>query len=171
MVNVVATLHDPRFRDILEKAVAFFSTLPGQSEEKGGYFCARVDECGAPEIVFRVGNFPIDKVHKYFSLSLEKGSRLYQHPEHLSSWQSRDEKGMVIGQSWGHWGGAIFLRHYLVCLSFSGLPELGDEAVVLFAALLSGMATLGEVRAIARISSNPYFELLYGKAVESRWLP
>jgi len=171
MVNVSAVFFDGRFRKIAERAVELFSTLPGMGDRRGGYFCVRSGHLGAVEIVFRVGEIPIEKIDKCFALSLEKGERLHKHYEHQSSWQSRDEVGIVNGQSWGHWGGAVFLRQHLVCLSFSGIPELGDEAVVLFTALFSGLATLQEVRDIVKISSNPYFELLYEKAMVNRWMP
>lgn len=63
-----------------------------------------------------------DKKVKYRKLAAEKAMRLREHPEHVTSWQSRDPDH-------DRWGGAIRTNDGWV-FSFSGLPELWDEALL-----------------------------------------
>lgn len=116
----------------------------------GGYFCL-LSRAAAPDpFVFYhepVGAVGPEKAEKYFNLSLEKAIRVGTRG-HQSSWQSRDPDS-------GKWGGAIIAGSWI--LSFSGLPELADEAVMLVTAVMSRLMTVVEARAIADISQNPYF--------------
>lgn len=61
----------------------------------------------------------------YLGFSREKGLRLAEHPDHVSSWESRDEDLM-------HYGGAIRCGPFI--LSFSGLPEHWDEILMVLIA-------------------------------------
>ncbi len=88
---------------------------------KGGYLCvASLD--GYILGILGLGKISKLKADKYFGLCQEKAKRLAANPDHLSSWQTRDE-------SKNQFGGAI--RTNYVILSFSGFPELLDEAYVL----------------------------------------
>jgi hypothetical protein len=96
---------------------------------------------------------------------LEKGQRLFTLQSLHSSFQSRDESAIItdIGgneQNWGQWGGAIRLTDGHLILSLSGLPEMGDEAVMLVVAIRAGWLGGSEAKTIATISKNPYFEPL-----------
>lgn len=109
-----------------------------------------------------VGILSTEKWWKYTNISLEKAGRLdyYAHDHHhchISSWQSRnpDEE---------HWGGAVITRDKLWTLSFSGLPELADEAFCLMLVYIFGLMTLHRIRKIAAISgSTLYLEPLLTK--------
>lgn len=131
--------------------------LPNE-EREGGYFCLferSEAEPAPPVIVALIGKVPNpQKKAKYFSFSQEKALRLASHSEHLSSWLSRDPDN-------DKWGGAIVAGGYY--LSFSGLPELADEAVMLLVGLRLGLLTWEEATAIAEKSDNHIF---LGK----RWL-
>lgn len=59
----------------------------------------------------------------YQSLSAEKSSRLRGHPDYRTSWQSREPEH-------DRYGGAIRTSNGYI-FSFSGLPELWDEALML----------------------------------------
>jgi hypothetical protein len=90
------------------------------------------------------GEIPEEKVPKYRDLACEKAQRLAMYPGHLSSWESRD------GSS--KWGGAIRANDYI--LSFSGLPELWDEAFMLLLANHSSEIDRVASDRIAEVSWN-----------------
>jgi hypothetical protein len=153
------------FTSLVELGVETFSQLPGQAEEKVGYFSARSDVDGRILTLFQVGTCRPEKWCKYATLSLEKGERLFHFKEHQSSWKTRNEgiRILALGQSgffepWGKWGGAIRLAGHQLIFSFSGLPELGDEAVVLWVAVKIGLLSVEKAKEIATISSNPFLE-------------
>ncbi len=93
------------------------------------------------------------------AFSQEKARRLADrtHLGEVSSWQSRNE-------SEDKWGGAVSVDDLI--FSLSGLPELGDEAVSLTAAVLYSDASprvIDIARDIAKKSHNPYFrQMLVG---------
>lgn len=60
---------------------------------------------------------------RYLALSVEQAVRLFEHPDHRTSWQSRDPDR-------DRWGGAFRTDDGWV-ISFCGLPELWNEALVL----------------------------------------
>ncbi len=127
------------------------------SARKGGYLCiARPN--GMIMAVVLIGTVAKEeKAKKYLSLCQEKALRLALHPEHCSSWQSRDE-------SVQHYGGAIRTKRFI--FSFSGFPELWDEAFVVDLASQtyahpSGLSTVRR-NMIKRASNNPYIDHSYG---------
>lgn len=149
---------------LAEEAVAFFSQLPDMAGEDCGYFTLRDNLTGRVMMLFQVNTCPDDKEGKYCTLSLEKGRRLFNNPKHVSSFQSRNPGALIPypdlpdhGINWGHWGGAIRCPDSQLILSFSGLPELGDEAVALAIAVQAGWLSGSKARAIAEISENPHF--------------
>ena len=104
-------------------------------------------------LTFQVGECKPEKVKKYYSLANAKAVRLYSFASqnHVSSWQSRDKDA-------NRWGGAI--RAGDVIFSFSGLPELADEAVMLVAAVICNFISLEEAEKIAIVSDNVTFSIL-----------
>ncbi len=97
------------------------------------------------------------KADKYCVLSAEKANRLvryYRGQGHNSSWQSRDEKQKK-------YGGAIVAGNLIV--SFSGLPERGDEVVVLILAYTMNWANFNDITTIAKQNENPLFDPFYQK--------
>lgn len=86
------------------------------------------------------------KLPKYREYSREKAERLLRHPEHMLSWQSREPKE-------GRWGGAVRLQSGII-FSFSGFPELVDEAFCAALAFILGWAPYEEMLATLRISNN-----------------
>ncbi len=78
-------------------------------------------------------------------------SRLREHPDHCSSWQTRDEKR-------GFLGGAIRVRDEFVFSFTSDFGDIYDEMLVLILALRHNFLSIDEARAIATISGNtPFF--------------
>lgn len=123
------------------------SSLP--SERNNGYFTLRTMNDGQVVLIARIGVCKPEKADKYLSFSQEKGLRLFQQREHdVSSWQTRNEEKDL-------WGGAIIAGDFI--LSFSGLPELTDEAVMIKTALLCKWASEETLCQIAEISDNRLF--------------
>jgi hypothetical protein len=124
----------------------------GEEPRRFGYLTIQRRRDGRVLLVAQIGECPDNKAEKYMTLSLEKGGRLYWcrscgFKNHLSSWQSRNEKRMK-------YGGAICAGPFI--LSFSGLPELADEAVMLRLAVELNLISLRTAYRIAKISDNNY---------------
>lgn len=136
-----------------------------KDERVGGIFCLADPLTGYPILTKVVGCVEQVKFPKYLRLCQEKAHRLACNPTHLSSWQSRDESAEK-------YGGAVRMKSFI--FSFSGLPELGDEALMLATAayhyyLLDHPEVLEEAEIIARMSENPYWNqmvLLINKSLE-----
>lgn len=123
-------------------------------QRAGGYFCVmdRSQGDGAPAIpmlLTAVGHIPIDKAQKYHDLAIEKAQRLIARPDTMSSYQTR-----LPG--YGKWGGAIASRGGIV-LSFSGLPEHADEALMLALGHDLKLVTLIEGSVISQLSNNQIY--------------
>lgn len=132
---------------------------PDEVVRTGGYFClafrSDIDrEVGRftlskPALRIPVGIVPLDKADKWCRLSLEKARRLAKNlPKgHVSSWQSRDGKV--------RFGGSIATRRFI--FSFSGLPELADEAFMLCLAVYLQRLTERKASEIAALNNNRCF--------------
>ncbi len=92
-----------------------------------------------------VGSVEPDKIKKYEELSAEKAIRAHKKG-HVSSWVSRDPGNLKFGGAI-HAGGDLFM-------SFSGLPEKGDEALMLVVAHRIGVISMRDVSTIVKISHN-----------------
>lgn len=118
----------------------------------GGFFCLSWTDDKGKTTILRHGKigdvFDADRRRRYRKLSREKLTRRLKNPGHVSSWQSRNPEQ-------DEWGGDIKAGDF--DLSFSGLPELADEAVMLALAVILLLLTFEEACAIARISDNQYF--------------
>jgi len=154
-----------RIEDILNKINVVMGVIsltgefpPGRAS--CGFFTIRSKNDGGVLLVIRVGEVPTEKLERYLLLSLEKSQRVYTS-NLASSWQTRDE-------AVDKWGGAVLVNDADdgLILSFSGLPELADEAVVMMTAVLLGWNTRKEMLAISAISSNPFFPTLEKLFVE-----
>jgi len=114
----------------------------------------RVDD-GRTLLAFEVGTDPPDKFERHSQLANEKADRLiqmYKSNGHKSSWYSRNEKE-------DKWGGAIIcvIDGIQVAVSFSGLPEWADEALMLLAAASLNFIDRGDAGEIAMASQNKNF--------------
>jgi hypothetical protein len=153
----MSTLRNSSILWIVEKLVEESTKLHGNLKpaRRGGYLAVLVRGEPGFSLCSRVGIF-IDDSEQYLTFSKEKAERLQGlWHQHLSSWQSRDPDQ-------GRWGGAI--RADQIIISFSGLPELVDEAVVTAAAYWLGELTeYAQVLKIVDISKNPFTEELIAR--------
>ena len=138
---------------VVEFGLQRYNRIVGEKDRRpGGYLCIRNNDTGRIRLVSLVGNDSINKPNKRFEFSLEKGLRLLEKNKslgHLSSWQSRDE-------ATEKYPGAIIAGDYV--LSFSGLPPLGDEALMLRIGVQLGLLDRDAAKAIAKISDNLLFD-------------
>lgn len=108
------------------------------------------------------------KLAKYAIISAEKAQRLWwMHAQRgdVTSYESRDPKVVLDRQwgpdPWGKWGGAILCRTSKIqVFSFSGFPELWDEAAMIL--LAQELACLfGDDKAINSVTKrNPHLARL-----------
>jgi hypothetical protein len=120
-------------------------------DKRGGVFCAVSTDTMIPiHLGILIGTVPDEeKRDKYWRLAKEKADRLSSYKAHASSFQSRSP-------THDRWGGAVRATYFI--FSFSGFPELLDEALVLKTALLAGLMDPGIADTIAKESKNLYFE-------------
>lgn len=135
-------------------------TLPNNpSPEKQGGYLAVFDHRGHLGFVCRIGEVPDDKADKYFALAVEKGRRLISRYDHSSSFESRDPNA-------DQWGGAVRMNNGWI-FSFSGLPELADEALMLISGVsirwLTHSSDLSRHSAqeVAKLNNNRFYYSLY----------
>lgn len=97
----------------------FLDTLGGGYKGRsGGAISVRDNIKSTCLACSRVGKPPDKKIEKYFDFSLEKGKRLFEHKDHLTSHESRNKRKE-------QYGGAIMGDDVIV--SFSGFPEKADS--------------------------------------------
>ncbi len=124
-----------------------------ESGAYGGYFSVRDQFTGQIIFVSAIGCSMAERANADFLLCLENSARLFQNPDHVSSWQSGqpDQK---------QYAGAI--RTVGGLISFAGLSrEHQNEALMLAVGHKSGLLRLPDARHIARISGNGLFEVVF----------
>ncbi|OGG69494.1 hypothetical protein A3I99_01045 [Candidatus Kaiserbacteria bacterium RIFCSPLOWO2_02_FULL_45_11b] len=116
--------------------------------KRGGYFVVVNHQRAEFILAVKIGQVSKEKTEKYEVLAREKAWRLYGHIGNWTSFESRNEKaGVVVYDSirphcpawtelWGQWGGAVRGNRYI--FSFSGFPELLDEAMMFVLAIKMG---------------------------------
>ena len=140
------------------------SGIEGREFDRRGYLTLMDGITG--NIVFTIpfGEIPEEKRQKYFELSQEKAMRLFSQVNmhlpngHTTSFQSRNEENE-------QYGGAIYVNCHstIFILSFSGMPELIDEAMMLvLAEKLSRSVIHKSVKAptIEACERNPFWKSL-----------
>lgn len=130
MIDCIRALTPQHISEVLRAVQGSFEELQSKLSSEwdgrpGGFFCLAT-ETGEPLLVALIGQIPPAKWAKYFSLSMEKARRLAIYPKHATSFESRDEEREM-------YGGAV--RVGSAIYSFSGLPELHDEALMFDSAL------------------------------------
>ena len=127
---------------------------PEDTAKPAGYFALRSSADSRVLLLSQIRDNPVEKVAGRYRNALEKGERLYAWHDrhgHVSSWQSRHVEGVLIPEM-KQWGGAIFTERYI--LSFSGLPELADEALMVIVAVKLGWLRLDQAMGILMLSNN-----------------
>lgn len=146
----------PHCIDDIVLAVVVTLKEVNRPDRAGGYVSLFDFFDPSPLLVLKVGTFEFsepERAEDCFKYSQEKGIRLQDNPDHVSSWQSRDFDRKK-------YGGAV--RGNGVILSFSGCPEKHDELAMVRAGLQLGLfPNYDRIREIATISENALvFDLL-----------
>lgn len=128
---------------------------------QSGYFTLRDITSGRVIFTIMLGDVPKEKQEKYLNFSLEKGDRLFKNYKsnfkNFSSWQTRNPDKDL-------WGGAIRTDKYV--LSFSGLSELLDEALVLELALIMNWVNPYRLYEISQVSNNRFYRYFNASAAQ-----
>jgi len=160
----------------LDVMLKLFTDIIGKqalNEKTGGYFTIQYLDIHNTVISKKLGDIPTDKKDKYHCLSKEKPSRLKRNLSlgHLTSYESRNPDSNIIVskdkiEKWGEWGGAVLINKNLI-FSFSGFPELLDEAFVCFLGLKSGLMSKHQFAKIKkRRTDNPYIDLIHQSLIQ-----
>ncbi len=125
------------------------------AKRHGGYLSILDKDSGLILMVIAIGTIPLEKAEKYKQLSIEKAIRLFNHKNHRTSWDSKNEKefqypGAIKGQE------GIY--------SFSGHNPDVDEALAIAALYLIEPAG----REQARFTSGLKFFRYYYDEVAQR---
>ncbi len=133
--------------------VELAASLSEVKDRHGGYlFVLAPDGDGYCSVVGHI--LDESKRDRYRAFAEEKARRLASHPEHKTSFESRDEAKERYQGAIRTPGGA--------CISFSGRPSAEDEAICLMFALARGLLIPDEAKEIAKISNNTFFWLMFG---------
>jgi hypothetical protein len=117
----------------------------------------RIVDIALPErptslLVKPFGYVPFDSRSKYEKVSMRKVGQLIQHPDHISSFQSRDGEN--------YWGGGYPIPKLKLAVSISGHPELGDEVLGLGLGMELDWIGINYVKDIVALSDNFLFSVL-----------
>lgn len=153
-------LNDGVIEAILASADPILRFAMEAFDVKGGYLHV-TNQAGLMIFAAAYGEMSDEKAEKYSHFAREKALRLAGHPSTCSSWQTRN-----LGEN--KFSGAI--RGRLHILSFSGFPELLDEAAMLVLAIETRQLDITEATLIAQMSGNSYFSELQLK-VDARLHP
>lgn len=140
--------------DVIKAGALGPEIVVNMADRSGGYFNLQ-NQDGQSDVDL-IGKITNGKEGQYRVFAQEKNTRLremHQLAGHVLSWQSRNP---AIDK----WGGAIFVpadqgREFY--LAFSGLPELGDETMMLLVAVRTDLLSLRKAREYAEISDNRLF--------------
>ncbi len=164
-VSQLTGVATPVILSTAEEILQTLATIPEYKEGKySGYLTIRRKLAAEIVICCRLGIIPHQddadpkfrtKARKYLWCSQEKPKRLIEMNfkyGHVLSWQSKDVTK-------NQYGGSVWCGEFAI--SFSGLPELADEALCLVLAAHFGWITIEQANEYASISQNLYFTSLW----------
>jgi hypothetical protein len=143
--------------------------------KQGGYLVVVNHRNEELVLLAKVGQISKELTHKCETLAREKAWRLCNYVDDWTSFESRDVEAKVVvydyswpqrpayTDSWGKWGGAVRGNRYI--FSFSGFPELLDEAMMFVLAIKMG--ELDEEWVIERFGARNKYLVPF--LAECRW--
>lgn len=140
---------------IVERACHIINKKDGP-KRTGGHLCV-MEPYGPPILLMPVGRVDDENAEKYYEFCQEKAARLWFHPRHVFSRQSRNEAKQ-------QYAGAIRVRcgEMKLILSFSGLPEEWDENCMVALAEYIGATLCGHGRRVRRFKDTDFRVFLAG---------
>jgi hypothetical protein len=154
-VSKIGYINGQSTEDSLIKTVRYLFPLAEKFvgyDSRGGYLTIIDLGLGAVLGTARIGAPPPKKSKKYFRFSAEKALRLLRYPKHNTSRQSRDIKR-------NKFGGAVRGSQFIV--SFSGLPEIWDEALVISVLVIEREVSFSKALKITTTRVRKAFKALY----------
>ncbi len=139
---------------ILGLAIAHLRSAGQPPDKCGGYLAIVELGRGDLEMLVGLGYSSPEKVDKRMEFAIEKGKRLYG----LTDFTSYESRKPEIDR----WGGAVRGRELI--FSFSGLPELWDEAAMFVLAIRLGQLRETDVCDVISEERNPHLRPLLGLA-------
>ena len=149
-MNILGYTPD-RLIDFVEQGLKILKSKCGVDKDCGYFSILSANTGDGILLISKIGICPPEKVERYLNFSQEKAKRLFADTASSSSFQSRDPDN-------DKYAGAIRVRS--VILSFSGLPELADEALMVFVALSAGWISEVEALRFSTISDNDYIKAI-----------
>ncbi|MDP2683693.1 MAG: hypothetical protein Q8P20_01425 [bacterium] len=143
---------------------------------RGGFFVMKLSEGNRPQFKANdpsILTVPIGEVPKitlkYASIATEQANRLLAEfkpigNQAVSSWQTRIENEKYAGAILFETNITVYFGP--IAISFSGLPELADEALMLALGVRMDWITISEATEIAKISDNRYFRDCFPRYVK-----
>lgn len=132
-----------------------------RKDRAGGVLVLVPDKTCASSIAIALGKVPENDPEEYYEVALRKCLILREKKDSHSSYVLRDKsKGIYGGGISFKW---LFPAYHFATkayIAFSGLPEYGDEALVLVLAIDMHWISEDQARKISEASDNPYFEPL-----------
>ncbi len=159
-MNEVLEMIRKKAEEVVLAYIKLPENLTARNGREGGYITIKNAQSGMIEAIYLIGSIQKGKEEKYLTLSQEKANRLFRirmaGGNDSTSWQSRNEEKM-------EYGGAIFFEvwneEYI--LSFSGLPELGDEACMFITQILISSESTEMIELVASsVLHSIYFSKL-----------
>lgn len=132
-----------------------FLKISENTKRQGGYLVVINHRSEELVLLAKVGQISKEIAHKCETLAREKAYRLCNYVDDWTSFDSRDVEARVAvydyswplrpayTEPWGQWGGAVRGNRYI--FSFSGFPELLDEAMMFTLAIKMGELDKGWV--------------------------
>lgn len=142
---------------VVQELVRFFDEVLKLHDRAGhgGYFTIADSQSGFVHRMQGIGEPEAAKIFRYqYNSAEEKVRRLVSHPDHRSSFQSADLE--LSAHQRKCFAGSIRVAADVI-FSFSGLPELLDEAIMLVLAVRTKFLSREEAAEIAAISSNEFY--------------
>ncbi len=124
-------------------------------KQRSGFYVTVMDQFGSVLYQALIGELTAEKAMKYKLFSLEKANRLKDHPDHVSSFQTRNPEINA-------YGGAVRGSIIGILISISGLPDdKDDEAYAAFIGVRQNWLTPGDAGEILKVSDNQIFKTLH----------
>lgn len=140
---------------LAQKSIGLVAEKFGEGRKGGSLYV--VTEEGVPILQALIGEPEEGKAREYVHLSYEKAYRLLKYPEHVSSFQSRNDTKR-------QYPGAV--RGSGLIASFSGLPWKVDEGFVVALLRFRGAIDERRIKDIVQTSDNELAGRVYRHVLE-----
>lgn len=164
-MDIIGGIYRDRVINVTELILKAFLKLPNgpRKDRNGGFLTLMVN--GIIPLKVEIGQAtPSECADDFYRYSEEKVRRLYENPDQISSWQSRDVVKNKFGGATRSGRGLEIAENILS--GFSGQLEHGNEAITLVQAIAFRWSSLSHARKVIEISENPFLDPLIKAVAE-----